>query len=235
MKISTKFLLTSLGLGLLYSVYRLFTGQGGSGLGDFLDALAITSFVLSAASLLILLFNVRHLKKHIDTFVFLLLGLPLTIAIVKNVSENIKYNRTPDLSPKYTRPVDNAQYLGDSTHIQIAIDSLIAMRNRHTRGTKVKYAFIDTIIYSPKGDQVFISYVKKYEPNNLGNDLDTWFLSGNERNNIYWNLSEGKSGIPTLSGSFHNLESLKKEVRKFYFNQFSFNPKDSLKENYFWK
>ena len=235
MKLSTKFLLTLLGFGLLYSFFRLFTGQGGGGLGDFFDVIAYTSFILSAASLLILLFNIRRLKKHLDTFAFLLLGLPLTIAVVKNISERIKYNATPDLSPKYTRPVDNSLYLGDSIHIQIAIDSLIALRNRQTGGTKVQYAFVDTIIYSPKGDQVFISYVKKYEPNNLGNDLAPWFLSGNERNKIYWNLSEGKPGIPNLSGSFHDVESLKREVRKFYFNQFSFTPKDSSKENYFWR
>ena len=235
MKLSTKLLLTLSALGLLYSFFRLFAGQGGGGLGDFFDALALTSFVVCIASLLTLLFNVRYLKRHLDTFVLFLLGLPLTISVAKNISERIKYERTPDLVPKYQRPVDNVQYTGDSTHIQIAIDSLIAMRNRQTGGTKVQYAFIDTIIYSPKGDEVFISYIKKYEPNNLGNDFDPWYLSGTERNDKYWNLIEGKPGIPTFSGSFHDIENLKKEVRKFYFNQYSFSSQDSLKENYFWK
>ena len=131
MKLSTKFLIVISGLGLLYSFIRLFSGQGGSGLEDFNDGLALTCLVIFISALVIIVFNLRHLKKHIDTFVFLLVGLPMTIIIAKSTIANIDYNRTPDLSPKYPRPVTSKVYFNDSARIAVQIDSLTALKNRN--------------------------------------------------------------------------------------------------------
>jgi hypothetical protein len=110
MKLSTKFLITILGLGLLYSIYKLFTGQGGGGLGDFFDGLAYTSLFLFVASLTIIVFHIRQIKKYADAFLFLLLGLPMTIMAANGLIHNIYYNRTPALTLKYPRPFSQSVF-----------------------------------------------------------------------------------------------------------------------------
>lgn len=216
----------------MYSFFRMFTGQGGSGLYDFFDALVYSSIVLFLASLTVLLFNIKNYKQHWDTIIFLLVGLPLTITAIRGTIDQIHYNRTPDLSVKYELPVSREQYLFDSVNIKLAIDSMIALRNREYGGPDVLYGLIDTIIYSQAGDKIFISYMKKFEPNNLGNDLDPDYLGANKRDSVFWQLTD--VGVQ-MSGSFHDEKSLKEEVRKYYFNQYSFLDKDSTTESYFWK
>jgi len=231
MKKSTKVLIAILAFGLIYSFYRLFTGQGGSGLYDFIDALVYVSIALFLSAFFVLLFNIKQYKQHWDSLFFLLLGLPLTISAVMSTIENYHYNRTPDLSVKYSRPVSYEQYLFDSTNTKVAIDSLIALRNRQYGGADVLYAIIDTLIYSQTGDKIFVCYIKKFGPNTLGNDLDPGFLVADKRDSVFWQLKEARYN---MSGSFQDIESLKKEVRKFYFNQFSFLDKDILSKNYLW-
>ena len=235
MKLSTKFLLTILGAGLLYSIYKLFTGQGGGGLGNFIDGLGYTSLVLFVASLTIIIFHFRQIKKYADTFLFLLLGLPMTIMAASGLVHNINYNRTPDLTAKYPRPFNQNIFFTDSLRIAVQVDSLIALRNRETGGIKVDSAFIDTIIYSQSGKEIFVIYAQQFEPNHLGNDLDPAYLSADEKDSVYWHLHEGTPNAEQMSGSYHNIADLKKAVRKFYFNQYTFLESDSLKENYFWK
>ena len=84
-------------LGISYSIYKLLTGQGGSGLEDFFDGLGYTSLILFSVSLIIIVINIRRLKKHFDTFLFLLLGLPMTIIAVGGIVRNFRYNRNHDL------------------------------------------------------------------------------------------------------------------------------------------
>ena len=232
MKRSTKILISILIGGILYSFFRMFTGQGGSGLYDFFDAVVYSSIILFLASLVILLFNIKSYKKHWDTFVFLLLGLPLTAMAIRGAINQLHDNGTPDLSVKYELPVDREQYLFDSTNIKLAVDSMIVLRNRERGGPDVLYGVIDTIIYSQAGDKIFVSYMKKFEPNDWGNDLDPDYLGADKRDSIFWQLTTVRY---IMSGSFHDEESLKREVRKFYFNQFSFLDKDSTSKNYFWK
>ncbi len=234
MKRTTIFLIVLLTLGLLYSFYRAFTGTGGSGLYDFFDALALTSVVLFISSLLILVINYRKIKRHLDTLLFLLIGLPLTFMALKGTVESIHYNRKPDLTAKYPRPISYDQYSRDSLNIKMQIDSLIAIKNRNYGGADILYTVIDTIIYSQSGDQVFVSYAAKYGTNNFGNDLDPAFLSATNRTNDLWNLREGPPNAYTMSGSFHDLISLKLAVRQFYYNQYVFTDKDCLMKNYFW-
>ena len=235
MKLSTKFLSLILGLGILYSIYKLFTGQGGSGLYAFFDGLGYTSLLLFFSSLVIIIFNIRNLKEQGGAFLFLFIGLPMTIMAASGIIQNIYYNRNPDLTPKYERPFTQQTFVADSLHIAVQIDSLIVLRNRNTGGIKVVSAFIDTIIYSQTGKEIFISYAEQFEPNHLGNDLDPAYLSADEKDSVYWHLQEGTPNNEMMTGSYHDITSLKKAVRQFYFNQYSFLAKDSLKKNYFWK
>ena len=235
MKLSTKILASILGLGIFYSFYKLFTGTGGGGLGDFFDVLGYTSIILCVISLFILLINLRNFKRHIDTFVFFLIGLPMTVMATGSIIENISYIRPVDLTPKYLRPVNETQYVHDSSTIKLQIDSLIALRNRETGGTDIISSFIDTIIYSQSGDKIFISYVRKFAENNLGNDLDPAYLYAESKDSAFWNLEEGTPNAYIMSGSYHDTASLKKAVRHFYFKRYSFLDKDSTKKNYFWR
>ena len=235
MKPSTKFLVTISGLGLAFSIFRLFNGQGGSGLGDFIDGLVYTSLILFIASFTIIVFHIRQINKYADTFFFLILGLPMTIMSANTLAHNNNYDRTPDLTAKYPRPFSQNIFLMDSLRISGQIDSLIAIRNRETGGIKVVSAFVDTIIYSQFGKEIFVVYAQQFETNHLGNDLDPAYLSANEKDSVYWHLREGTPNAEQMGGSYHNITDLKNAVRKFYFNQYSFVESDSLKENYFWK
>jgi hypothetical protein len=232
---SAKFLLWTLGLGIIYSIFKLLSGTGGGGLEDSIEALAFVSLLISILSFGIIILNIRKLKTQIIPFVFLLISLPSTIAVVKSQLLQYRQNRALDLTPQYSRPVSQSQYLGDSLHIKVALDSLVALENRITGGSDIDYGEIDTIIYSPTGNEVFIIYYFKYLKNERADDLYPGYLSGTERNPDFWNLREGKSNTDSYGGNYHELSKLKMNVRKFYFNNYSFNPKDSSKENYFWR
>lgn len=218
--------------GLIYSFYRAFTGEGGSGLYDFFDALTYSSVALFIVSLMILVVKIRDFRNHWPAFIFLLIGFPLTLDLALGIISNAEYNRTPDLSVKYKLPITRDQYLSDSTNIQLAINSLIVLRNKEYGGPDVLYAFIDTIIYSQTGDKIFISYIKRFETNDRGSDLYPDYLGAAKRDSVFWQLREVSH---RMGGSFPDEKTLKKEVRKFYFNQFSFLDKDSTQEHYFWK
>ncbi len=232
MKHTSKFLTLILISGLIYSIYCLYTGHGGSGLYDAIDVLGYSSIILFISSLMILCFNIRHPSKQMGTIIFMFIGLPMTFMWILGTIENIHYNREPDLLPKYPVPVSKEQFVKDSINIKTALDSLVAFRNEHGNGPTILYALIDTIIYSQKGDKVFVSYMTKFEQNELGADIYPWFLFSDKRNSLGWQLVQANKN---LGGNYHDLPSLKKEVRKFYFNQFSFLDEDSTSKDYFWR
>ena len=91
----------------VYSFYRAFTGQGGSGLYDFFDAVTYSSVVIFLVSLAILIVNIKDYKRHWDTGLFLLIGLPLTYSAIHATIDQYHYNRTPDLTVKYALPVNS--------------------------------------------------------------------------------------------------------------------------------
>ena len=231
MRQTTKILLSLLVLGIIYSAIKLFTGKNGSGLSESIDGMVITSVLLFFCALIILIYNHKKLKSELTTIVFLIISLPLTFLFLKGGLLNIESNRTPDLKAKYSRPVPSKQFIKDSLNIQNAITSLVKLRNEQTERIKVEYAIIDTIIYSPKADKIWVSYIKKFAPNDYGNNFDTYTLQAEKRNFDGWDLTESGG----LSGSYESVENLKYQVRKYYFNKYSYDPKDSKEENYFWK
>ncbi len=232
---STKLLATIFGAGICLAIFKLLTGQNGSGLGNAIDMLVYASCTLFIASLLVITIRFKEIKRHQGAFLFLLLSIPLTFSAVKNIVIITNYNRKPNLTAKYARPVSDEIFIKDSIKILEQIDSLVALKNRNTGGTKVASTILDTIIYSQSGNQVFVIYAKQFEKNDYGNDLGTGFLSADEKGETDWFLREGPPNAYFMSGHFHNIEDLKREVRKFYFNQYKFAAADSLQENYIWK
>ena len=235
MKKSTKLLLLIFGLGLLYSMWKFAGGHGGSEIQGFLEGLYLTSLVLFISSFIILIIHIRYLKNYLDTLAIMLLSLPMALSATGGIIENIRYNRTPNLSAKYPRPVTQEIFIQDSLHIAEQIDSLVALKNRNTKLIVIASARLDTIIYSQSGDQVFVIYAVQYKPNELGSDITPAYLSASERDSTYWHVREGPPKAEYMSGNFHDWSDLKKEVRKFYFNQYSFALADSLSKNYIWK
>jgi hypothetical protein len=217
---------------MVYSFYRALTGEGGGGLEDFVVALSYTSVLLFIASVTIIIINFRHLKQHIDTIFFILIGLPLTFASARAELKYHHYNREPDLTVKYPRPVSDQQFKRDSVNIKMAIDSLAVLKNKTYGGRDIVLTIIDTIIYSPKGDKVFVSFINRYESDNINQDFQTDFLYADKRDSISWQWQKVSYG---LGGAYPDQIILKKEVRKFYFNQFSFLDQDSATEKYFWR
>ena len=234
MRNTTILLLTILGLGILISIGKLNSGNGGSGLDGFVFTLSWTSITLFITSLVILLKNVRQIRSHKVTFLFLLLGLPFTIEVSINFVESIYYNRTPDLIPKYKRPISCSFYLKDSSQITAHLNSIVSIKNKRNINTIVISTFIDTIMYSQTGKEIFVVYIKQLSSNELSNYYEPAYLSSKEKDSIGWHLEESVPNDEYMNSSFQNVDDLKKEVRKFYFNQFSFKEKDSLKYNYFW-
>src|SRR5882672_3214186 len=109
-KKSTMILAAIFMAGLIYSFYRLFTGNGGSGLYDFVDAITYSSAVLFFASAAVLLARIRRWKEQHGAISFLLIGLPLTITLANQEIEVYRYNLPPDLAPQYSRPVSDRKY-----------------------------------------------------------------------------------------------------------------------------
>ena len=231
MKKTTKFLFAILGLGIVYTLYQTMTGHGGSGLYDGIDAITNTSIVLFVVSFIIIIYNIRNIKSQGASFIFLLLALPLTISAISDLIQQINYNRPPDLTNNYPRPFTQKDFVTDSLNIQKAVEAWVVLNNMNSKKNKISNAYIDTIIYSENGDKIFVPFYMEYENNNHGYRFYTSAFYAGKKDSIYWNLEEAKY---RLSADYYDSIVLKKEVRKFYFNQFKFANKDSLNDNYFW-
>jgi len=235
MKRSTKILGIIFILGLVIALIRSANSQGGGGLEDLLETLGYTTIVLFILSLIILIVNLNNLKHHFDTILVLILTFPMIYSVINNFFEERQNNRIPDLTIKYRRPVSEEQYKIDSIKLKIRIDSIIARKNRSTGGSKVLFTQIDTIIYSQSGDQFFVIYASKFETNDWGNDLNPEYLSGYTDDTLFLNLEKAPPRGAAMSASYHDFLSLKMDVRKYYFNRYKFEEKDSLLENYIWR
>lgn len=232
MKTNLKILLSILIIGGAYSFLQLFHGHGGEELDNFANGLLYTSLIVELISLTLLLIHIKRLKKNLEILIFVFIGFPFTVQFCYDKINNFYENRTPDLSTKYLRPISHEQFQIDSLNAKQAIDSLISMKNRLYK-PKITDAFIDTIIYSPKGDKILVIYIMKYEPSDVyQNNLASSSLFADTKDNISWNFTTTSfSDISYCS----DIKTLKAEIRKVFFNHYLFAEKDSLKKNYFWK
>ncbi|WP_316787006.1 hypothetical protein [Pedobacter frigiditerrae] len=210
--------------------------SGGEQVPMTLIAYALNYFIygLFFISILTSILFWNWFKKYwyINLIIFILTG----VLIVPPLVTEIYDDRQPDLTVKYPRPVSKTVFFKDSLNAELAIDCLVLLYNRTSGLTDISHGIIDTIIYSPAGNEIFIIYAKKFNPNNLGNNLDLAYLSADKRGkNNEWELEPRLHYRTQLSGSYQTMQELKSSVRKFYFNEYKFKPTDSLEENYFWK
>lgn len=117
MKRSTKLLALIFVAGLLYSLWTFAAIQGGGDFQGLIEGLYMTSLMLFFSALLILLTQIRNYKDHLDTLVILILSLPMAVQAMKGKMENRRYNRMPDLTNNYPRPVTKATFTVDSMNI----------------------------------------------------------------------------------------------------------------------
>ena len=172
----------------------------------------------------------------------LLAGAVLIAMAINEGLQYYQYNKTPDLTKRYPRPIDDKTYKSDSVFIRATLDSLAAKSNRiflenpdlHMPGltdsAKVDN-ILDTIIYSPKGDQVLVTYMQKCIPSEESGEYFACMLRARVRKEDAWAL-EDYGGV---TGRSFDSAALRKDIRKYFFNQYSFVDEDSLEENYFWK
>jgi len=217
--------------GVVYSFYKLFSGHGGSGLYDFVDAITYSSVVLFFASAAVLLTRIGQLKDQHGAILFLLIGLPLTITLANQEIENYRYDLPPDLTPPYSRPVSDREYLDDSRGVRIALDSFVVTLKRDEGRGEIQSAYVDTIVYSQTGDQIFVLFVLKMSYGR-GTKLTSSAFYSDQRYETQWLLREASF---RYSGDATDSSDLRTELRKFYFNQFRFADQDSLCDNFFWK
>lgn len=227
MKTSLKILLPILILGAILTFLQLFHGHGGEEFDNFVNGLTYTSIIIELVSLILLLVHIKRLKENLEILIFVFIGLPFTVQFCYDKINKSYENRTPDLTPKYYRPIDQNQFQIDSLNADKALDSLVSMKNR-LHNSQITDAFIDTIIYSPKGDKILVVYIMNFDLSDLASSS---FLA-DEKDSISWNFETSNVADITYCS---DISSLKLEIRKSLFNHYVFADKDSLKDNYFWK
>lgn len=131
LKSTIKILYFVLVAGILISVIRLFSGTGGSGLGDFIDSLIWTSVALFLSSIIVLLTNFHVYKKSGQLWLLLLISFPLSVKFANHayIYSLVKLQATT--TPEYyliNNPVNKKQYEADVRALTNHIDSLIDVK-----------------------------------------------------------------------------------------------------------
>lgn len=225
MKRSTQILGIIFLLGIVYTAFEIFSASdGASAYYDGSAALTISSIILFISSIVIAVIYIRKIKDHLGIIVFLLFGTPLTISGITNLIDNLHSNRDPDLTVRYELPVTREELYRDSIQIVNEIDSIVA----HQDESKILGASIDTMIYSQKGDKIFVSYIKTVQ-SEWGNYYEPGYLVANKYVHNNWHWTDCRY---VIDGDYNDPNDLKLDIRKHYFNNFTLV--DSLADNYFW-
>jgi hypothetical protein len=80
-----KILYGILAFGILIAFFHILTDQGGSGLGNVIDTITITSLILFVFSVIYLLSSFKQNIKRISIWIILILSFPLGIISITNI------------------------------------------------------------------------------------------------------------------------------------------------------
>lgn len=211
MKKSPRILLAIFVVGLTTSFIRLLTGTGGSGIGDFLDAIVYSSIILFLASIMIMILGFNQLKSNTTIWFFLLISVPFTFLYAYNLGFDKLINTTTPNDFLYNA-ADGKDYSLDSLQLTLLVDSLIKQQiiyepaerqlrsfdgkmyedtirrswaiNLNLKNNKIKGTIIDSLFYSP---------------------FDSTLIAGlliNERYNKYINNSDNPDKIEYTGNGF---------------------------------
>lgn len=236
MELSVKILLFIVGATLFGVIISPFIAPPGGAYADYAAYfIIIGSISLFLASLFFIIIHRLH-SDSLVSFIFpvfmLLLSLPFTIRKMVIRYNQYQFNRPPDLTPRYERPVDSERFLKDSIRVLNHIEKNVQRQNDRSGGPYILDVKIDTIIYSERGDKIFIAYAEFFEPNDWGNDVDVAYLIGESKEYGNWNL---KTPVVNIGGSYSSFEELKTQVRKILFHNFVFGEENQKSKKYFWR
>jgi len=117
--------------GILISIFHILTDQGGSGLGNVIDTITITSLILFISSIIYLFSSFKHNIKRISVWIILIISFPLGIMSVKNIVKEYSLKLTKTTTPSeyiYNVKVDKFKYKNDKTKLEKLLDSLVKIK-----------------------------------------------------------------------------------------------------------
>jgi len=126
-----KILYGILAFGILISIFHVLTDQGGSGLGNVIDTITITSLILFISSVIYLLSSFKQNIKKIGLWIILILSFPLGIMSMTNIIKEFSLKLTKTTTPSeyiYNVKVDKFKYENDKIKLEKLIDSLIKIK-----------------------------------------------------------------------------------------------------------
>lgn len=179
-----KILYGILAVGILISIFHIINDKGGSGLGNVIDTITITSLILFLSTIAFVLFSFKNNIKKISVWFLLILSCPLAIMSLTNFTKEISLEMTDTTTLNeflYNVKVDQIKYEQDKVKLQNLVDSLINIKIiqkpselalRYFNGktyndtierdwaidlpTKLEYkeSIIDTLFYSENGKSI---------------------------------------------------------------------------------
>ncbi|WBL23832.1 hypothetical protein [Zunongwangia sp. HRR-M8] len=184
MKHGIKILYGILIIGILVSIFHISNDQGGSALGNIIDALTITSIILFLSTIIFIFLSFKKNIRKISVWIFLILSCPLALMSMTHMTKELSLKMTVTTTPDefvYSVSVSKDKYERDKIRLENLVDSLIKVKTvqrtseltlRYFSGktyndtierdlaidlpTKLKYkkSIIDTLFYSKNGNEI---------------------------------------------------------------------------------
>lgn len=179
-----KILYGILTVGIIISIFHIINDKNGSGLGNVIDTLTLTSIILFLSTIVFILLSFKKNIRKISIWFLLILSFPFAIMSMTNLTKEFSLKITETTTPKkfvYNLKVDPNIYERDKSKIQKLVDSLIEIKTverpaelalRYFNGKtyndtierdwaidlpeKVEYkeSIIDTLFYSENGNKI---------------------------------------------------------------------------------
>ncbi len=183
-KYGIKTLYGIIGIGIILCLIHLANDKGGSAFGNIIETLGFTSLVLFFATLILLIFNFKENIRKTNIWILLIISLPLSFQIVKNIGNEYYLKIIETTTPKeytYSSEVNYETYKKDKVKLEKLIDSLLRVKIierpselalRYFNGKsyndsierdwaidlpiKIQYkkSIIDTLFYSENGKEI---------------------------------------------------------------------------------
>lgn len=134
MKKATKILYILLAFGIGFSILQLFIGQGGSGLGNFIDSIHITSLIIFILSIIVLVATIRKKENRNALWIILAITFPLAVRIIAYQTGELLLSLQDTTTPKsyqISANIEANNYETEKSRLIDKIDSLISIGIRY--------------------------------------------------------------------------------------------------------
>lgn len=179
-----KILYGILAVGIIISIIHIINDNNGSGLGNVIETLTLTSILLFLGTIVFVLLSFKKNVRKISLWILLILSCPLALMSIGHLTKEFYLKIVDTSTPEefvYKVKVDPNRYERDKIRVQKLVDSLIKVKTiersaelalRFFNGKtyndtierdwaidlpqKVEYkeSIIDTLFYSEDGNQI---------------------------------------------------------------------------------